>query len=274
MEIKKFSSDFRGLYRGKVVNNNDPSKYGQIQVRVYPMFADVIPAELTNLPWAKPAFPLGTGSGLYTPDPDDPKTWVSYGVFNVPDVDTFVFVFFENGDLYQPVYFAEAPTAEFGLPSLKNENENYPNVRGFRTKSGNVFFIDDAINHIKLLHATGTYAEVQSDGNVYVQPIPTKRSIHRALSHTVVSRSSGSLNGQDGGLILVSGSGTLNCPNASDYKGLIYRFKRIDDGLTVVNCPPAIEDDTYFELGSASPPGGKWAGKSIISTGSIWVTEP
>jgi len=266
MELLEKHLKFSGIYRGKVVDNNDPSKYGRVQVQVYPMFGDIEEDDKEYLPWAKPAFALSSGAGLYKPDPNDSSTWVSYGSFNPPDIGTFVFVFFEMGDIYQPVYFAEAPTASYGLPDFRTTD--YPYTRGFKTKSGNQLYIDDSTSLWRLYQSTGTYLELQPGGNVYTQPIATKQDIHRAFSHTVKSMSSGTLTGEHGGLIMLSGSGTINCPNASDYQGLIYLFKRLDNGKTIINCPPNIQDDTYFFLK------GKWAGAAIISDGSQWVFRP
>jgi len=251
---------FKGIYRAKVLDNADPLKLGRCKLEVYGAFHDMSADDKVNLPWARPAFPLSVGAGT------------AVGSVYIPTNGTFVFAFFEYGNMYQPVYFAEAQTAIHGLPTLKDENDNYPNVRGFMTPSGIQFFIDDTDEHIKLLHPTGTFVEVQTDGDVYVQPNETHRSIHRAFSHTIQSLSSGTLTGKHGGLIRVSGSGTITCPDASAYPGMVYLFKRLDDGVTVVTCPPNIEATTFFELGSIG--GGKWAGKAIISDGTQWVYRP
>jgi len=146
---------FPGIYRGKVLDNNDPSQYGRIKVQVYPMFTDIVDSVL--LPWAVPAYPIWEGSGT------------GIGYFAVPDVNTFVFVFFEQGDVYQPVYFAEAPTAGMGLPT--DRTVNYPNRKVLKTSSGITIIVDDTARHVRVNHPTGTYVLIDTTGKVQVMAV-------------------------------------------------------------------------------------------------------
>ena len=52
---------------------------------------------------------------------------IDLGTFAVPDVGTQVWVFFEAGDIYQPVYFAACPNKLKGQPTEKATN--YPNTK-------------------------------------------------------------------------------------------------------------------------------------------------
>jgi hypothetical protein len=124
---------FPGIYRAKVEDNLDPKKLGRIKARIYPMLAD---AEVSVLPWAVPMYPIweGAGGGI--------------GYFAVPDIGTYVFVMFEQGDIYQPVYIGEAPTGTMGLPSERTTN--YPNRKVLKTSSGIVIYVDDAAKIVKL----------------------------------------------------------------------------------------------------------------------------
>lgn len=90
---------FSGMYRAKVISVDDEHKGGRVQVRVFPMMAEV---EDAVLPWATPAFPLFGNMGAWT----------------VPSVGSFVFVFFEAGDFMAPVYFAAAP----GKPNMESDD--------------------------------------------------------------------------------------------------------------------------------------------------------
>jgi uncharacterized protein involved in type VI secretion and phage assembly len=143
------------IYRGLVMDNNDPSQYGRIKVQIYPMFADITDATL--LPWAVPAMPIFDGAGTGS------------GSFAVPKINTFVFVFFEQGDFYQPVYFAEAQTAQKGLPSARTTN--YPNRKVIRTSGGIEIFIDDTSKEIKLTHPTGTTIDIATDGSLTITDV-------------------------------------------------------------------------------------------------------
>lgn len=143
---------FPYMYRGVVLDNNDPDKRGRIKVRVFGIFtADIL---TTNLPWAAPAQSIFSGAGS------------GFGHFAVPEVNSQVFVFFEGGDLYQPVYWAEAPNGVHGLPSERTIN--YPNRRIIKTKAGLGVYIDDTDLKIRIVHPTGKYIEMNSSGDVTI----------------------------------------------------------------------------------------------------------
>jgi hypothetical protein len=172
MQLKELA--YNGIYRAKVEDNLDPSQYGRIKARAYPMFADI--DSVVQLPWAVPAMGLFTGAALdgsYTGSSGYSGT--SYGSFCVPDIGSFVFVFFENGDPYQPVYFAEAQTAGYGLPSEKGEA--YPKGKVAKTKegwllhntpdkllakspSGHKIQVEETANRIIVEHKNGSIIEI------------------------------------------------------------------------------------------------------------------
>lgn len=143
---------FTGIYRGTVVDNNDPLKLGRIKVKVYPWFANI--TESNKLPWAVPAMPIWEGSGN------------GYGYFAVPKVGSQVFVFFENGEYMQPVYFAEALDGVYGLPAERETN--YPDRKVMKTKNGIVIYVDDNAKEIYIYHPSSTYLKIDSDGNISV----------------------------------------------------------------------------------------------------------
>jgi len=129
---------FDGIYRGTVVDNDDPSQYGRIKVKIYPMMADI---EAENLPWAIPASTIVEGAG------------VNKGSFAVPNIGTNVWCFFEMGDIYQPVFFAEAPDAVKGLPI--DRLINYPDRKVVRTTSGITFIVDDILKQAIVMTDSG-----------------------------------------------------------------------------------------------------------------------
>lgn len=96
-----------GIYRGVVENNNDPLKAGRCKIRVVGLHTqnikkdliDSVPSE--NLIWAQPATPIFGGAS-------------QVGFFGVPLQGAHVFLFFENGNIMQPRYFATAP----GIPRI------------------------------------------------------------------------------------------------------------------------------------------------------------
>lgn len=149
--FKQTTTTFDGIYRAKVVDNIDSEMLGRVKAQIYPMLATV---DAPNLPWCVPAYPIWEGAGNGT------------GYFAVPDIGSYIFVFFEQGDIYQPVYFAEAPTKTKGLPA--DRITNYPNRKVMQTTTGIVFMVDDTASVITVLHPTGASLTIQGDGQIFV----------------------------------------------------------------------------------------------------------
>jgi len=160
---------FTGMYRGKVLatDANESNQYGRLKVEVYPMMLGKATAveqgklgntvegmTTSQMPWAVPATPLFSGAGS------------GHGWFAVPEVGSYVFVFFLEGDINQPVYFAEAPTGSHGLPASRTTN--YPARRVLRTKAGLEVIFDDTDTQIDIKQPTGSYIRLDSDGNIKV----------------------------------------------------------------------------------------------------------
>lgn len=149
--IQRKSLRYNGMYRGLVVDTADPYQLGRIRVKAFPMFVGI---ETEQLPWATPAMPLFTGAGP------------GFSAFAVPHLQTFVFIFFENGDPYQPVYFAEAQTGTHGLPLFAYDG--YPFSKVLQSKEGIICQILDKDGEEKVLviHPKGSYFYMDKDGNV------------------------------------------------------------------------------------------------------------
>jgi len=195
------SEEFNGNYRGQVVNNLDPLQTGRVQVQVLPMLVNV---DSTLLPWAIPAMPLSSGSGS------------GYGSFNVPNTGSWVWVFFEQGSIYQPVYFAEAVDPTRGVPSFSSTH--YPNSRGLQTKNGIKIYTDDTTKTIyletpggllgKLDDATNTITLSQSTSGSYIEIDPIGEVTIQCLNINVIATESGS--GTGNGTLNISGNIALN----------------------------------------------------------------
>ncbi len=153
---------FVGNYRGKVLSTSDSDQLGRIRCEVYPMMIGEDTAKnldgvdgiaIASLPWAVPAMPLSSGAGS------------GYGSFMVPKVGSFVFIFFEEGDINQPVYFAEAQTKTHGLPASRTVN--YPNRKVVKTSSGVEIIIDDTTGEVII---TGAGDVTIQGANVRLNP--------------------------------------------------------------------------------------------------------
>lgn len=152
--FKKDTLKFAGNYRGKVVSNADSSNLGRIKVEIFGVFDGIAAADI---PWAVPAFPLSSGAG------------VGFGSFAVPEVDSYVWCFFESEDHNQPVYFAEATDGVHGLPSERITN--YPSRKVFKTKSGVIIYIDDSSDEIKISQPSGTHLTIDGSGNITLSSV-------------------------------------------------------------------------------------------------------
>lgn len=155
-----------GIYRGKVLYNIDPLELGRIKAEVYPMLigketalnmdVDTEGIETDVLPWAVPAMGLFDGAGN------------GYGTFSVPKIGTYIYVFFENGDVYQPVYFAGAPDGIHGLPTERTTN--YPDRKVWKSSSGHIIELDDTEDGeiLKITHPSSTVISIEPSGKVVI----------------------------------------------------------------------------------------------------------
>lgn len=155
-DIVKENYSFDGMYRGIVIDNNDPLKSGRIRVRIYPMFEKV---RDNDLPWAIVADPSMGG-------------FANMGGANIPVVNAHVFCFFENGDFRFPVYFAGAPAIQNDTSDLPTEatGAKYPNNRVYKSKNGVVVEIDDSVGdtRYKITHPSGSSIELKNNGDVAI----------------------------------------------------------------------------------------------------------
>jgi hypothetical protein len=126
-----------GFYRGVVEDNNDPLKAGRVRVRIWGLHTSQkiqddekgIPTE--HLDWAEPCLSLSEGSIS------------GFGTWNVPLQGSHVMLFFENGNIAQPRYFATMPGIPESKESLDTNNSqdkilagDSTSYRGFQDPNG------------------------------------------------------------------------------------------------------------------------------------------
>lgn len=113
MSLKNNPQDFMpkddklwGMYRGVIEDNKDPEKMGRCKIRVFGVHTEKSNKDnlegitTDDLPWAEPALGLFEGSIS------------GFGSWSVPLQGSHVFLFFENGHILKPIFFATIP----GLP--------------------------------------------------------------------------------------------------------------------------------------------------------------
>lgn len=143
-------------YEGKVVDNNDPRKLGQIRVRVKGIMDSM---EDNELPWARPRFNHkeglkgGTGANVY-------------GHMHVPQRGAKVNLYFPTGQPYEAMYDTDVRMGE--NDTLPEFLINYPHRVGFRMSHGLQLIIDRSTNEMFLINPGDMNLTVMGDLNQHV----------------------------------------------------------------------------------------------------------
>ena len=197
--VKRKEDRYWGNYRGEVVAVDDPLKACRARVRIPPAFTEV-PKD--DIPWAVTAAPLFFGVGQ------------DQGVIAVPPVGSWVWCFFENGDIYQPVYFASAPAMENNVPDgpLRGRGETddiaddmeatkidagdwsepsvpvgtvYPKSTVAKNSGGFLFEMDETPGDRKLVirHPSGSRIVMNEDGDIILHAAGDLYSLAEADSY-------------------------------------------------------------------------------------------
>ena len=145
------SQDYTGVsFIGRVVFNNDPLKKERIQVTIENVLM-MPPYTLETLPWVVP-------KARHT------SVGVAFGEFSVPDVDSYVWVEFLDGNIQYPVYLGAVVRQREVAEALVN----YPHRAGFKDRKGNLFYIDKQTNDVHFQHVSGTTLHISPNGAVAV----------------------------------------------------------------------------------------------------------
>jgi hypothetical protein len=151
MKFVDESVTYEFLYRGEVLDNNDPDMLGRIKVNVFGIYKDIAAADL---PWCVPMQPTSIGAGS------------GFGLFSVPRIGSIVFVMFEAGDIYQPICVGSAPDGVHGLPTERTTN--YPDRIVLKTQNGVIMYIDDKTGEINIEQPSGSFINMDASGNIVV----------------------------------------------------------------------------------------------------------
>lgn len=138
----------KGLWRGLVVDDQDPDKRARVKVRVDMLHGGPDEISDVDLPFAEPCFPT-----IGTQDPDGNAT-VLPGWVTVPPIGTTVWVAFENGYIENPIYMGQYYGLVNNTPELPSEaldtnldgTSVLPKRRVFKTPGGHVVEVDDNVD--------------------------------------------------------------------------------------------------------------------------------
>lgn len=168
---------FTERWTGKVVNNEDPLKMGRVRVRVFGFYDKV---KDVMLPWALPecGYVGASTSNLV-----------------VPEVDTNVRGYFENGDPYKPIYTGmitvENPAvakaeAFLGMRSAGDtileeatNSQDYPNVMVLmKTDDGEAVTLNKATGLMKINHRSGLKIQIDPNGSIHIEQSMSKKIVN------------------------------------------------------------------------------------------------
>lgn len=142
-------------WTGKVIDNDDPEQYGRVRIMIIGKYED-IPEEA--IPWAIPDVSFVGGSN---------------GSFIVPEIDTYVRGYFDQGDIHKPVYdsiaFSTAPYDPMNFENVIEREEDYPNkIVFFETNQKDYLTLNKSSGELLFMHRSGFNITVDADGTLNI----------------------------------------------------------------------------------------------------------
>lgn len=150
---------YYGIYRGKVIDIADPDAddgspdpQGRVRVQVRSVGDTEDQSRL--------AYPIFSFAGA------------GYGLKNLPPVDSFVYVLFENGSLDAPLWFGGWYTQD-QMPDDLAAAESF----GWITPGGHKVVLDEqeGEEYIKVEHQNGAIITLDKDGNIFITNVDNKK---------------------------------------------------------------------------------------------------
>ena len=178
-------------WTGIVINNNDPDQLGRCQIKIYGYYDDLA---TNNIPWAIP---------------DIPSMASTKGNFVIPELNTIVRGYFDNGDDSKPVYTSVAFNAsytdiKYNPKDFYIRTEDYPQTMVlFQTDQRDYLVMNRKTGEIAFTHHTGAVTRIDSDGNIDIQT-------------NTYSAGPGNLNVNISGDVNINSFGTINISAFSD----------------------------------------------------------
>jgi len=135
-----------GKFRATVIDNQDPEKRGRLKLRIPSVLAD------QESDWALPCLPYGGKD--------------QQGMFFVPDIDSQLWVEFEEGDISRPVWVGTFWQQESDTPEDAARDE--PTTRMIRTSSGHILQFDDeeGEEQFRLFHPADAEMLIDKNGTI------------------------------------------------------------------------------------------------------------
>ena len=174
---------YYGKFRGFVADNQDPETRGRLKITV----PSVLGESITG--WALPCSPFG---GL-----------ANQGLFMIPEVDSQLWVEFEEGNLNSPIWVGVFWQQASDTPEEAAITE--PTTRMLRTPSGHILQFDDAEGEeqFRLVHPSGTELNVNPKGTVNYKDAGGSSITLDAEANSII------INDSNGNTITMDSSGSV-----------------------------------------------------------------
>lgn len=145
-----------GRWTGVVINNLDPEKLGRVQIKIYGYYDNL---SNSNIPFAIPDIKfLGSTKGN----------------FIIPELNTILRGYFDNGDEMKPIYDSVAYNASYTDKSenpidYANRTEDYPNTMVlFQTDKNDFLIMNRKTGELTFTHRTGAQTTIDGDGHIFI----------------------------------------------------------------------------------------------------------
>ena len=233
------------FYRAVIENNVDPDNLQKVQIRILGIHSqdkEDIPTEI--LPWAEPALPLTMG-----------KVDGGYGELEVPNIDDWVFVFFENEDFLKsrPFYFGIVRTN-----TDRNKDYKQGSNHVVRDRWENNTIIDGT--HFERTDTFKNNLEINTDHTKYTDHFGNTITINEDMIEIVTKGGDTlSLNDSDNNIELYTKGG-----NVLEMKDVLSNIKLYTKGGNVLEM-----DDTLSKTTLTTPTNNKVIMNGTTQTSSI-----
>lgn len=167
------STENNKTWTGKVIQNDDPLKLGRVKIKIFGIYDEVSDAAI---PWALPQTSyLGASSSNLI----------------VPPLDSIVRGFFENGDMYKPIYSSiitqEDPTSAAADSLLGRRGpgdsimdyaikNDYPHTMVLmKTDEGEGVTLNRKNGTMKINHRSGLKMQIDPNGSITIEQSMSKK---------------------------------------------------------------------------------------------------
>lgn len=146
----KMEDSTKTWHRGKVVDNQDPTKKARVKCLIPGMFE----GDASVLPWCYPMSPNSTGGA-------------TSGGFSVPKVGDELIISFPYGDKNMPVYMGQFQSST-NHPVAFDESDSYGNSSGTQFGNNSWFKVDEKNGTFEYKHPSGSFITIDSKGSIYI----------------------------------------------------------------------------------------------------------